>query len=115
MDTKQKNPWKGHPFTGEGGPVWVSGTRISHFPTSELISVHEAARGLPRAVSRSTDERRIQDDSNKALKPATDAIVPTQSDTTNESQFFRSVFVGTGGNLKVTTYADQDVTFTFDT
>jgi len=44
------------------------------------------------------------------IVPFERAAVPTQSDTVNETNFFRGLFVGTAGNVKFTTLGDQDVT-----
>jgi len=44
------------------------------------------------------------------IVPFQNAVVPTQSDVTNETNPFRGLFVGTAGNVKFTTPNDQDIT-----
>jgi hypothetical protein len=46
------------------------------------------------------------------VSPAQGAFVPTQHDSNNEAQPGRALFVGGAGNVKLTTIAGENVTFT---
>jgi hypothetical protein len=48
---------------------------------------------------------------DSVMAPATGAYAITPSDTVNEAQPFRSIYVGTTGNISVRTLDDQTVVF----